>query len=126
MFKPTNFDAQRRYPIVNWIYPGPQVGSVGSRRFAAARGDRQALAELGFIVVAIDGMGSSLRSKNFHDAYYGNMRDNTLPDQIAGMRSWRSAIPGSTSNAPAFTDTRAAAMPLPRPCSCIRTFSKWA
>lgn len=86
MFKPVSFDAARRYPIVNWVYPGPQIGSVGSRSFAASRGDRQALAELGFIVVAIDGMGTTFRSKKFHDAYYGNMRDNTLPDQVAAMR----------------------------------------
>jgi dipeptidyl-peptidase 4 len=86
MFKPTSFDAARHYPIVNWIYPGPQIGSVGSRSFAASRGDRQALAELGFIVVAIDGMGTTFRSKKFHDAYYGNMRDNTLPDQVAAMQ----------------------------------------
>jgi dipeptidyl aminopeptidase/acylaminoacyl peptidase len=44
------------------------------------------LAELGFIVVEIDGMGNPVRSKKFHDAYYGNMGDNTLPDQIAAMK----------------------------------------
>lgn len=86
MFKPSNFDATRKYPIVNYIYPGPQVGSVGSRNFSAARGDNQALAELGFIVVAIDGTGTPYRSKAFADAYFGNMGDNTLPDQIAGMK----------------------------------------
>jgi hypothetical protein len=47
MFKPTNLDANRKYPIVNHIYPGPQGGSVGSWSFVAARGDTQALAELG-------------------------------------------------------------------------------
>jgi len=86
MFKPTNFDENRKYPIINEIYPGPQIGSVGSRRFAASRGDAQCIAELGFIVVAIDGMGTPLRSKKFEDAYYGNMGDNTLPDQVAGMK----------------------------------------
>jgi dipeptidyl aminopeptidase/acylaminoacyl peptidase len=85
MFKPTNFDANKKYPIVNHIYPGPQQGSIGSWSFAAARGDLQALAELGFIVVEIEGMGNPWRSKKYHDAYYGNMGDNTLPDQIAGM-----------------------------------------
>ncbi len=85
MFKPTRLDETRKYPIVDWVYPGPQIGSVGSRSFAASRGDRQALAELGFIVVAIDGMGTPFRGKKFHDTYYGNVRDNTLPDQIAGM-----------------------------------------
>jgi dipeptidyl aminopeptidase/acylaminoacyl peptidase len=85
MFKPTRFDPGRKYPIIDWIYPGPQIGSVGTRSFMAARGDRQALAELGFIVVAIDGMGTPFRSKKFHDAYYNNMRDNTLPDQVAAI-----------------------------------------
>jgi dipeptidyl aminopeptidase/acylaminoacyl peptidase len=85
LYRPTNFDASRRYPIVNRIYPGPQRGSVGSRTFAAARSDSQALAELGFIVVEIDGMGTSGRSKSFHDLSFGNIGDNTLPDQVAGM-----------------------------------------
>jgi dienelactone hydrolase len=51
-----------------------------------ARWDAQALAELGFVVVEIDGMGTPWRSKKFHEAYYGDMGDNTLPDQIAGMK----------------------------------------
>ncbi len=87
MFRPTNFDPSRKYPIINNAYPGPQSGSTGSRSFSAARGDRQALAELGFVVVTIDGMGTPDRSKSFHDAYYGAMgRDNTIPDQVAGMK----------------------------------------
>ena len=86
MFKPTNFDADKKYPIVNHIYPGPQTGSVGSRSFSAARGDCQSLAELGFIVVELDGMGTPWRSKKFHEAYFGDMGDNTLPDQVTGMK----------------------------------------
>jgi dipeptidyl-peptidase 4 len=86
MFKPTNLDSAKKYPIVNSIYPGPQGGSVGSWSFAASRRDAQSLAELGFVVVEIEGMGNPLRSKKFHDFYYGNMGDNTLPDQIAGMK----------------------------------------
>ncbi|HYR86447.1 MAG TPA: DPP IV N-terminal domain-containing protein [Terriglobia bacterium] len=86
MYRPTRFDPAGKYPIVNHIYPGPQTGSVGSRNFSASRGDTQALAELGFIVVEIDGMGTPWRSKKFHDAYYGDMGDNTLPDQVAGMK----------------------------------------
>lgn len=87
MFRPTNFDSTKKYPIINNAYPGPQSGSTGSRTFTAARGDRQALAELGFIVVTIDGRGTPGRSKSFHDAYYGAMgRDNTIPDQVAAMR----------------------------------------
>jgi dipeptidyl aminopeptidase/acylaminoacyl peptidase len=86
LYRPTNHDPVKKYPIVNSIYPGPQTGSVGSRTFSASRGDTRALAELGFIVVQIDGMGTPWRSKQFHEVYYGNLGDNTLPDQIAGMR----------------------------------------
>jgi dipeptidyl-peptidase 4 len=86
MYTPTNLDSSRKYPIINHIYPGPQTGSVGGRGFSAARGDAQALAELGFVVVEIDGMGTPWRSKSFHDAYYAHMGDNTLPDQVAGMK----------------------------------------
>jgi dipeptidyl aminopeptidase/acylaminoacyl peptidase len=93
MYRPTNFDATKKYPIINHIYPGPQTGSVGSRQFSAARGDSQALAELGFIVVEIDGMGTPWRSKRFHAAYYGNMGDNTLPDQVAGMKELAARFP---------------------------------
>jgi dipeptidyl-peptidase 4 len=86
MFTPSNLDSAKKYPIINYIYPGPQSGSVGTRSFSPARGDHQALAELGFVVVAIDGMGTPGRSKAFMDAYYGRMGDNTLPDQVAGMK----------------------------------------
>jgi dipeptidyl-peptidase 4 len=93
LYKPANFDPAKKYPLVNRIYPGPQTGSVGSRNFSAARGDSQALAELGFIVVEIDGMGTPWRSKKFHDAYFGNMGDNTLPDQVAGMKELAQRYP---------------------------------
>ncbi len=93
MFKPTNLDSSKKYPIMNHIYPGPQTGSVGSRNFSAARGDCQALAELGFVVVELDGMGTPWRSKKFHEAYYGNMGDNTLPDQVTGMQQLAQALP---------------------------------
>jgi dipeptidyl-peptidase-4 len=86
MFKPTNFDESRKYPIVNHIYPGPQIGSVGDWRFAGAGGDAQCLAELGFVVVAINGMGTPFRSWKFQETFYGDMGDNTLPDQISGMK----------------------------------------
>ncbi|MEE2714126.1 MAG: DPP IV N-terminal domain-containing protein [Planctomycetota bacterium] len=86
MYTSTKHDASRKYPILNYIYPGPQSGSVGSRAFRASRSDKQALAELGFVVVEVDAMGSPGRSKSFHAAYYGNMGDNGLPDQIAAIK----------------------------------------
>ena len=86
LFKPTRLDPGKKYPIINNIYPGPQTGSVRGRSFSAERGDQQALAELGFVVVQLDGMGTPWRSKQFHAAWYGDMGDNTLPDQVAGMK----------------------------------------
>ena len=93
LFKPTNFDAAKKYPIVNNVYPGPQTGSCGGRSFTAAHRDNQALAELGFIVVCIDGMGTPWRSKAFHEAYWGDLGDNTIPDQVAGMKELAAKYP---------------------------------
>lgn len=86
MFTPTNLEANRKYPVIDYIYPGPQGGSVGGWAFSAARGDHQALAELGFVVVLIEGTGNPNRSKSFHDMYWPDMSTNTLPDQVAGIR----------------------------------------
>ncbi len=93
MFTPASLEPARRYPVVNFVYPGPWGSSVGTRTFAAARGDHQALAELGFIVVLIDGMGTEWRSKRFADFSYGNLGDNTIPDQIAGLRELAKRYP---------------------------------
>ena len=86
LFRPTKFDAAKKYPVIDRVYPGPQTGSCGSRSFSAAHKDMQSLAELGFVVVCIDGMGTAGRSKSFHDALYGDMADNTIPDQVAGIK----------------------------------------
>ena len=93
MYTPTHLDKTKKYPIIDYIYPGPQGGSVGSRSFNASRGDNQALAELGFVVVQIDGTCNPLRSKKFHDSCYGEMADNTLPDQIAGIKELAAKYP---------------------------------
>jgi dipeptidyl aminopeptidase/acylaminoacyl peptidase len=86
LFKPSDFDSAQTYPVIVYIYPGPQVGSVGSRQFTVApRGEARALAELGFIVMQLDAFGTPGRSKAFHDAYYGNMGDNGIPDQIGAL-----------------------------------------
>ncbi|HTX04394.1 MAG TPA: DPP IV N-terminal domain-containing protein [Steroidobacteraceae bacterium] len=86
LFKPTSFDPGKRYPIIDYIYPGPQIGSVSKFDFEPSRYDDQSLAELGFIVVAIDGMGTPYRSARFQRLWYGDMGDNTLPDQVAALR----------------------------------------
>ena len=66
---------------------------MGSWSFLSARGDTQALAELGFVVVEIEGMGNPKRSKKFHDTYFGNMGDDTLPDQLTGMKQLAQRYP---------------------------------
>ncbi len=86
MYKPSDFDASKSYPVVNYLYPGPQVGSIRGRHFRAARGDNQAIAELGFIVIEIDALGTPGRSKSFHEFYYKNMGDSGIPDQVAAIK----------------------------------------
>ncbi|WP_293788688.1 S9 family peptidase [uncultured Pedobacter sp.] len=97
VFTPTKMDANQKYPVIDYIYPGPQGGSVGSWAFIASRGDHQALAELGFIVVVIEGTSNPDRSKSFHDMSYGNMAENTLPDQIAAIRQLSVKYPIDTN-----------------------------
>ena len=91
LWRPTNFDPAKKYPVIDNVYPGPQGSAcqLSGRGFAAARGDDQALADLGFVVVCIDGMGNPGRSKTFHDAHASkaeDMGDDTIPDQISGIK----------------------------------------
>jgi dipeptidyl aminopeptidase/acylaminoacyl peptidase len=84
--RPTNFDPAKKYPVVENIYAGPQ-GSFVPKTFSAVSAD-QSLAELGFIVVHIDGMGTSNRSKAFHDVAFRNLGDAGFPDRIL----WHKAV----------------------------------
>lgn len=96
-FTPTQMDPNKKYPVIDYIYPGPQGGSVGSWGFTASRGDHQALAELGFIVVMVEGTSNPNRSKSYHDMNYGNMGENTLPDQITTIRQLAQRYPIDTN-----------------------------
>ncbi len=74
---------------MDYVYAGPYTVPCGSRSFSPADRDDQALADLGFIVVCIDGMGTPFRSKSFHDAHAStaaDAADDTIPDQIAGIK----------------------------------------
>ena len=93
MFKPGDFDESKRYPIVDFVYPGPQTGSCGDRKFAPAHRDLQSLADLGFVVICVDGLGTPDRSKSFHDALYGDLADNTIPDQVAAVKQLAAKYP---------------------------------
>lgn len=93
LYAPYDYVEGKKYPVVVYIYPGPQGGSVGSWSFQGGRGDCQALAALGFVVVQLEGSCNPNRSKSFHDACYGNMGENTLPDQVAGLRQLAGRFP---------------------------------
>ncbi|PVD53021.1 S9 family peptidase [Terrimonas sp.] len=86
LYRPSQFEPGKKYPVVVYIYPGPQGGSVSSWSFRPMAGDFQALAELGFIVMRLEGSCNPDRSKAFHDECYGDMSVNTLPDQVAGLK----------------------------------------
>jgi dipeptidyl aminopeptidase/acylaminoacyl peptidase len=92
MNKPTHFDPARKYPIVDLIYPGPMGKSCPDHSFRPASVSK-ALAELGFVVVCIDAMGTEWRSKSFHEAYYGDMGDNGLPDQVVAIKELAKQYP---------------------------------
>ncbi len=93
MYKPTNFDPHKKYPVIDFIYPGPQIGSIATFSFRSESGDHQALAELGFIVVTIDGMGTPYRSAKFQRYWYGDMGDDTIPDQVTGIKQLAARYP---------------------------------
>jgi dipeptidyl aminopeptidase/acylaminoacyl peptidase len=84
--RPTNFDPKRKYPVVENIYAGPH-GSFVPKSFSPLTGMQQ-IADLGFIVVQIDGMGTSNRSKAFHDVAWKNLGDAGFPDRIL----WHKAV----------------------------------
>ncbi len=92
-FRPTNYDSTRRYPVLDSIYPGPQTIHTPKAFGGRESGGRnfwqdQALAELGFIVVTIDGMGTPYRSKAFVDVAYGKNFGEAggLEDHIVGLK----------------------------------------
>ncbi|MEO6915738.1 MAG: prolyl oligopeptidase family serine peptidase, partial [Chitinophagaceae bacterium] len=91
VFRPSNFDPAKRYPIIEQIYAGPQDSFVP--KIFSAYGETQSLAELGFIVVQIDGMGTYNRSKAFHDVCWKNLADAGFPDRILWMKALATKYP---------------------------------
>jgi dipeptidyl aminopeptidase/acylaminoacyl peptidase len=88
LYRPRGFDPARRYPVVDTLYPGPQVDRVSPSFDPGGMGlDAEPLAALGFAVVAIDGRGTPGRSKSFHDASYGHLADaGCLADHVAALQ----------------------------------------
>jgi dipeptidyl aminopeptidase/acylaminoacyl peptidase len=98
LIRPTNFDPSRTYPVLDGIYPGPQVLRV-QKRFPDTEPRQsvwhdQSLAELGFVVFSVDGLGQPFRSKAFHDHAYRNFQDGGgLEDHIAALRQLQARYP---------------------------------
>nr|WP_276592227.1 DPP IV N-terminal domain-containing protein [Sphingomonas sp. GC_Shp_5] len=86
LFKPARLDPRQKYPVIDYIYPGPFIGTISSRQFAPSMGDAGALAQLGFAVVEIDALGTPRRSKIFQDFYYHDMGKQAVPDQVTGIK----------------------------------------
>jgi dipeptidyl aminopeptidase/acylaminoacyl peptidase len=89
--RPTNFDPAKKYPVIENIYAGPQ-GAFVPKTFSAFPRMLE-LAELGFIVVQMDGMGTSQRSKKFHDVCWKNLGDAGFPDRIAWIKAAAARYP---------------------------------
>ena len=83
--RPSNFDPTKKYPVIEYIYAGPHSSFV-PKSFSITS-HLQSMAELGFILVQCDGMGTSNRSKAFHDVCWQNLGDGGFPDRIAWMKA---------------------------------------
>ncbi len=96
IFRPSYFDASKSYPVLDSIYPGPQVYRT-TKSFMSSVFDRsqaQMLAELGFIVITIDGRGTPGRSKAFHNVSYGDLgQAGNLKDHISGIKQLANRYP---------------------------------
>ncbi|HEX9709487.1 MAG TPA: DPP IV N-terminal domain-containing protein, partial [Candidatus Thermoplasmatota archaeon] len=91
VIRPTNFDPSRKYPVIEYIYAGPH-GFHTPKSFSVDSGMRS-LAELGFILVQMDGMGTAGRSRAFHDVAWKNLGDAGFPDRILWHRALAEKYP---------------------------------
>ncbi len=90
--RPSNFDPSRKYPIIEYIYAGPG-DSYTPKSFQPYNWTTTSLAELGFIVVQLDAMGTSNRGKRFEEVCYKNLRDAGFPDRMAWIRAAAARYP---------------------------------
>jgi len=86
IYFPTNFDPSKKYPVIEYIYAGPHSSFV-EKSFRPWSYPFSGLCELGFIIVQIDGMGTSNRSKAFQDICFMNLKDGGFPDRILWMKA---------------------------------------
>lgn len=92
IYRPSNFDPAKKYPVIEYIYSGPGDQYV-PKTFSSYNWWMTSLAELGFIVVQVDGMTTSFRSKEFEEVCYKNLKDAGLPDHIAWIKATAQKYP---------------------------------
>ncbi len=93
IYRPTNFDPKKRYPVIEYIYAGPHSAFVPKAFGTLPGGWVREMTELGFIVVQCDGMGTNHRSKAFHDLCWQNLGDSGFPDRIAWLKAAAAKYP---------------------------------
>jgi dipeptidyl aminopeptidase/acylaminoacyl peptidase len=94
VFRPSDFGPDRSYPVIDLIYGGPQISNVPESFVRGTSVDAASLAELGFVVVVIDGRGTAERDRAFHEASYGAVQTGSnLEDHIAGIRQLAERYP---------------------------------
>jgi len=92
IYRPTNFDATKKYPVIEYIYAGPG-SQYTPKTFISYNRNMSALAELGFILIQLDGMGTSFRSKAFEEICYKNLKDAGFPDRILWAKAAAAKYP---------------------------------
>lgn len=92
VYRPTNFDPTKSYPVIEYIYAGPG-DAYTPKSFSPYNWNMTSLAELGFVVVQLDGMGTSYRGKAFEEVCYKNLKDAGFPDRIAWMKALKAKYP---------------------------------
>lgn len=92
IYRPTNFDPTKKYPVIEYIYAGPGSQYV-PKTFISYNRNLSSMAELGFIMIQMDGMGTSFRSKAFEDVCYKNLKDAGFPDRIVWTKAAAAKYP---------------------------------
>ena len=92
VWRPTTFDSTRTYPVIEYIYSGPHNFFV-PKTFAAYRNHAQAVAELGFVVVQVDGLGTAGRGRAFHLHSHKNLGDGGIDDRMGAIRELAERYP---------------------------------
>jgi dipeptidyl aminopeptidase/acylaminoacyl peptidase len=123
MYKPFDFDPRKRYPVIEYVYPGPQTEAV-SKTFSP-RSANVALAQMGFIVIEVGNRGGSpQRSKWYHNFGYGNLRDYGLADKKRAVEELALKYPWIDTERVGSPVIPVAVLCPPQPCLCTLISSK--